>query len=111
VILHTLPSEVVPISQPSHETETLSINPKTASNALLTIPRLISVAEIIKREYVKVLQEKGASRVRGLYQYNEVGTLEHLGVSVIPTAADASETSPEDSRSKQIVEALRGKNQ
>ena len=44
------------------------------------IPRLVSVVEIIKREYVKkldpALAEKGC--LAGLHQYNEVGALEDL---------------------------------
>jgi hypothetical protein len=111
VILHTLPCEVEPASQVNPETRKISINQQIASNASLNIPRLISVSEIIKREYVKVLQEKRSSRMRGLYQYNEIGTLERLGVSVDPGAADTFKGSPEDLRSLQIIEALRGKNQ
>ena len=111
MILHTLPSEVEPASQPSHETGKLSIKQQTASNASLTVPRLISVAEIIKREYVNNLQEKRSSRMRGLYQYNEIGTLEQLGVSVTPSTASSDKVSPEDLRSLQIIDALKGRNQ
>jgi hypothetical protein len=111
VILHTLPSEIEPASQPSQEPGKLSVKQQTASHASLTVPRLISVAEIIKREYLNVLQEKRSSRMFGLYQYNQIGTLEQLGVSVNPSAAAADKPSPEDLRSLQIIDALRGKNQ
>jgi len=111
LILHTLPFEIKPASQLSLEKEKLSIKRETASNAYSTVPRLISVAEIIKREYVNVLQEKRSSRMCGLYQYNEIGTLERLGVSVTPSAAASDKVTPEDLRSLQIIQALKGKNQ
>src|SRR5258707_658270 len=57
--------------------------------------------------YFKALQERRSSRLRGLYQYNEIGTLEQLGVSVI--APGAAKVSPGESRSLQIIEALSGK--
>lgn len=42
--------------------------------ASTTIPRLISVVEIVKREYLKSLPK---ARVRvGLWQYNELGCVE-----------------------------------
>jgi hypothetical protein len=44
-------------------------------NATLLIPRLISVAEVIKREYLKTLP---ADQTEGLFQYNELGCLEEL---------------------------------
>ena len=106
MILHTFPPSVAPNVQPSQKI-TQSVNQQSASNALVIIPRLISVVEIIKREYIKVLQEKRSNRMNGLYQYNEIGTLEQLGVSV---SRSTEEISPEDARSQQIMEALSGRN-
>lgn len=100
-----------PAPRLSSETEKLTINRQIASNALVTIPRLISVGEIIKREYVKALHEKRSSRMCGLYQYNEIGTFEQFGVSVDSSGGDSSKLSPEELRSLQIKEALSGKNQ
>lgn len=41
-----------------------------------TIPRLISVVEIIKREYLKTLSSEEPNLLTGLHQYNEMGLLE-----------------------------------
>jgi hypothetical protein len=41
-----------------------------------TIPRLISVVEIIKREYLKTVEMNDSHVVAGLHQYNEIGYLE-----------------------------------
>jgi hypothetical protein len=46
------------------------------SNSTITVPRLISVVEIIKREYLKKLETNRSSRLIGLYQYNEIGSLD-----------------------------------
>jgi hypothetical protein len=43
-----------------------------------TTPRLISVVEIIKREYLKSLAQKRSPRRIGLHQYNEIGLLDDL---------------------------------
>lgn len=40
------------------------------------VPRLISVVEIIKREYIKTLELKHSPRLHGLHQYNYFGCLE-----------------------------------
>jgi hypothetical protein len=100
---------VAPNVQPSQNIGQ-SVNQQSASNSFVIIPRLISVVEIIKREYIKVLQEKRSDRMNGLYQYNEIGTLEQLGVSVSRSTEDISQISPEDARSQQIMEALSGRN-
>jgi len=63
------------------------------------VPRLISVAEIIKREYLKQLREKQPSRLSGLHQYNEIHCLEDTGTQV-DTGEDTND----------IVAALEGKN-
>jgi hypothetical protein len=73
-----------------------------------TIPRLVSIVEIIKREYAK---EAAARRVTdggppndswGLHQYNELSTLEDLGI------VEQQEDAPDDA--KQLRQALEGKN-
>ena len=72
-------------------------------------PRLISVVEIVKREYLRNLATKRSSRLEGLHQYNEIGMLEDNQVPTVPeedTAAGAAEK-----RSEKIIEALSGKNQ
>jgi hypothetical protein len=47
-----------------------------------TVPRLITVVEIIKRECLKVLETTHSARLLRLHQYNEIGTLEDLGIVV-----------------------------
>jgi hypothetical protein len=79
------------------------------------VSRLISVVEIIKREYLKTLATTHSTRLHGLHQYNEIGTLEDLGVVVGSSnqTADAkeleSESAQEVERSRNIIKAISGK--
>ncbi|KAM6503563.1 hypothetical protein JOM56_000506 [Amanita muscaria] len=85
-----------------------------------TIPRLITVVEIIKREFLKNLALKHSPRLAGLYQYTEIGCLEDVQksnaeeTSSVPSAgAEEEEDDLEelfDERAKEVVEALSGKN-
>ncbi|KAJ7269620.1 hypothetical protein C8J57DRAFT_1468637 [Mycena rebaudengoi] len=68
-----------------------------------TISRLISVVEIIKREYVKKLELQHSSTLTGLHRYNEMGTLEDLGLG----SPESQES--EDARPEAIAAALEGK--
>lgn len=107
VILDTLPASV-DNSIPSSAKTT----PRTNASARLspstsTVSQLISVVEIIKREYLKVLETKHSTRLHGLHQYNEIGTLEDLGIVVAPSTTDAKD--PESARSQNIIEAVSGK--
>ncbi|KAL0576811.1 hypothetical protein V5O48_005181 [Marasmius crinis-equi] len=72
-----------------------------------TIPRLVSVVEIIKREYIKVLEMKHSTRLIGLHQYNQIGTLEDLGIVGATTDADED---GEDQKTLELTSALEGKN-
>ncbi|KAI0249852.1 hypothetical protein BJV78DRAFT_631968 [Lactifluus subvellereus] len=49
---------------------------KGLSPSTITIPRLISVVEIIKREYLAAMDATKSPSIVGLYQYNEMGCLE-----------------------------------
>lgn len=71
-----------------------------------TIPRVISVVEIIKREYLKTLDPSLADSgsIVGLHQYNEIGDVE---VELPESPAG----NPEDVRQAEITKALLGKNQ
>ena len=74
--------------------------------SLATIPRLVSVVEIIKREYLKTLDPvlaQGGS-LSGLHQYNELGTLEDI------YGQEEKEQTEED-RHAAIMHALQGKSQ
>ncbi|PCH42601.1 hypothetical protein WOLCODRAFT_120805 [Wolfiporia cocos MD-104 SS10] len=69
-----------------------------------TIPRLISVVEIIKREYLKTLDSVLTleGRLSGLHQYNEIGELE-------VDDADDAQKDAEERRQKEIIQAMQGK--
>ena len=76
-----------------------------------TVSRLISVVEIIKREYLKILETTRSTRLHGLHQYNEIGTLEDLVVASSNQTADGKELESEREveRSRNIIEAISGK--
>lgn len=75
---------------------------KAKCNSTQTIPRLISVVEIIKREYFKS-KEPGIQST-GLYQYNHLGFLEES------RETSHSIISDEDVRQKEIAAALECQN-
>ncbi|KAJ6557944.1 hypothetical protein B0H19DRAFT_1149139, partial [Mycena capillaripes] len=68
------------------------VNLPSFSHTASTVPRLISVVEIIKREYLKKLELEPSGALLGLHQYNEG----------IPQDADSV-------LSKAIIAALEGK--
>ncbi|EKM53206.1 uncharacterized protein PHACADRAFT_197627 [Phanerochaete carnosa HHB-10118-sp] len=111
--LHTLP---VPSQSAARERDAVSCSPASASTpaaaenklekmhpSMALIPRLISVVEVIKREYVKLLDPVLAEKdqLSGLYQYNELGELD---------LSHGKEVDPEESRRKELVTMLQGKN-
>lgn len=77
--------------------------------------RLVTVVEIIKREYLKVLETTRSTRLLGLHQYNEIGTLEDLGIVVASGDGTADvgeeklESTREVQRSRDIIQAISGK--
>lgn len=74
--------------------------------SMATIPRLVSVVEIIKREYLKTLDPARAEAglLSGLHQYNELGDLGEAGHG--ESSADA-----EEDRLESLARALQGRNQ
>ncbi|PPQ72932.1 hypothetical protein CVT26_014541 [Gymnopilus dilepis] len=129
LVLHTLPPSIDPSSTPSSltsepsggkvTTKAPAITSKSASSCTSQIPRLLSVVEIIKREFMKKLEETKSTRMRGLEQYNELGNVEALGVVVsnIPAQEDANDGQEESEqeqaekrRSEMILQAMSGKN-
>jgi hypothetical protein len=72
------------------------------SVSTITIPRLISVVEIIKREYLAAMNTNRSPDLVGLYQYNEVGSLEERVENESEKEEDAED------RRKMITEALIG---
>jgi len=89
--------------QSQQEADTTTKDKERAlSPSATTIPRLITVAEIIKREYLIAMDAKRAPDLMGLYQYNEMGCIED-GIE--------SETVEEkdEERMKMLAEVLAGK--
>lgn len=130
LILHTLPAtKDTPISGQTVNTRPqIAIPPELEANAVedssaepvkkkckltrstTTIPRLVSVVEIIKREYAKEASARQTTNSGspnnslrlGLHQYNELTTLEALGIVV--RQGDVSDDA------EQLRQALEGKN-
>jgi hypothetical protein len=73
------------------------------SASTTAIPRLITVVEIIKREYLTVMKAKRSPQLVGLFQYNEIGSLEDQAEN----EKEEEEESAGD-RMKIITEALAG---
>ncbi|KAF7360175.1 hypothetical protein MVEN_00746100 [Mycena venus] len=106
IVLHTLPATPKPMPPENVDGTGRATNPPSFLHTASTVPRLISVVEIIKREYLKKLELEHSSTLLGLHQYNEIGTLEELGLGVpdsgLPQDADTL-------RSREIVATLEGK--
>jgi len=79
---------------------------KGLSPSTTTIPRLITVAEIIKREYLLAMDARRMSNLVGLYQYNEIGYIEN-GVE---NEADEEKDEGAEDRMDMLANALEGKN-
>lgn len=105
LVLHTLPHQG---SHPPEKEGGAQLKQEGLHPSTNVIPRLISVVEIIKREYLKkldpVLAEQG--RLSGLYQYNELGTLEDRDGE-----QEAERHGTEEERAQRISNALQGRNQ
>ena len=103
--MDTLPVSVVPPANTNAKSNTSAcFHPSTS-----TVSRLISVVEIIKREYLKLLETTHSTRFQGLHQYNEIGTLEDLGLVVASSSQTADVESAQVERSRNIIEAISGK--
>ena len=77
--------------------------------AMPLIPRLVSVVEIIKREYVKMLDTSLAEQgtLTGLHQYNELGELD----TPLTAEEDNQEADPEQERLRNLQAVIEGKKQ
>ncbi|KAK7044855.1 hypothetical protein R3P38DRAFT_2881269 [Favolaschia claudopus] len=109
IVLHTLPdtSKSTPID--NAEGAKRVSHPPSLSHTASTVPRLITVVEIIKREYLKKLELAQSSTLLGLHQYNEIGTLEEE-LNIGAGAADSQlPDDPDAQRSQAIIAALEGK--
>ncbi|KAG9225785.1 hypothetical protein CCMSSC00406_0007795 [Pleurotus cornucopiae] len=105
LILHTLPPGLPHLLNGSTDLIEAKIEPPPKSDRGADLaPRLISVVEIIKREYLKILASSKSARLIGLHQYNEIGCLEDL-----EPAKQQSQVAEEE-RTANILQALEGKN-
>ena len=59
--------------------------PPGAKTSTETIPRLISVVEIVKREHLERLKARRSSSLAGVHQYNELGVLQDLPSPPVPS--------------------------
>ncbi|TFK77458.1 hypothetical protein BDN72DRAFT_830624 [Pluteus cervinus] len=86
-------------------TSSRSLAPSTS-----TVPRLISVTEIVKREYLKSLDAKRSTRLVGLHQYNEFGILsEDEDGEEDAGGTGGLEKDKTSKRAENIIDALQGK--
>ncbi|KAH8981589.1 hypothetical protein EDB86DRAFT_2812794 [Lactarius hatsudake] len=110
LVLHTLPAANKGGSLMQDDNDETDIAMKDKKKGLspstITIPRLITVAEIIKREYLLAMDAKRLPDLVGLYQYNEMGCIEN-GVE---NEADEETDEDAEDRMKMLAEALAGKN-
>ena len=71
--------------------------------------------EVIKREFIKNLEKDRSPWLKGLHQYNEILTLEELGVTVKPLRSKEDQENTthteETTRSQQVLQALSGRHQ
>ncbi|KZS99931.1 uncharacterized protein LAESUDRAFT_667324 [Laetiporus sulphureus 93-53] len=83
------------------EAATVAKKQQRMHTSMSTIPRLVSVVEIVKREYLKTLDPglSEAGKLSGLHQYNEVGELE----------VDISAETSEEQRQMALAIALQGR--
>ncbi|GAA5907050.1 uncharacterized protein JCM6883_006123 [Sporobolomyces salmoneus] len=112
IVLHSFP---LPSSTSTDAPSTSTTTPTVTSNAVDALPKLVSVAEVIKREYVRFLVETsspptststkgkekatnedepnrtapiGTSKREGLHQYSILTTFESLGFEPLPKQKD-----------------------
>ena len=108
MIIHTIPAakQDVPAdkanSSAQNETSASAKGKERMPQSVSNVPRLISVVEIIKREYLKIAD----TSLVGLYQYNELSTLEDLGLR--PDPRPVEEEGGEIARTQAIIQALDG---
>ena len=106
LVLHTIPPSD---SKPNTEKSANS----TVDSGTLLAPRLISVVEIIKREYLARLSSTGKGsgkhKARGVWQYTETGLLPKEGSAAEPLDESGGMEGGKNARSEQLVRALEGK--
>ncbi|KAF8627883.1 hypothetical protein AX15_004199 [Amanita polypyramis BW_CC] len=93
---------------------TTTQQPPSTKSVTSMVPRLISVIEIIKREFLRNLAIHHSPRLAGLHQYTEIGCLEDLQKpdveAPLPPGDKQDGSEGLDERAMEVVEALSGKN-
>jgi hypothetical protein len=114
LVFHTLPLSAVPGAKKATPDPTKSPAPEAApKQSTVNIPLLISVVEIVKREYLQACRTSCV----GLHQYNEVRCLEELASHSTNEDDDPEEPEStrgekaEEARRRELVEVLGGKRQ
>ncbi|RDX43990.1 hypothetical protein OH76DRAFT_1389803 [Lentinus brumalis] len=104
LVLHTLPASKGKARASVQDAVAEEKSSKGLHPSMTTIPRLVSVVEIIKREYLKTMDPAlaEAGSLSGLHQYNEVGDLADAGY------AESAESAEED-RLQSLARALQGR--
>ncbi|PFH47287.1 hypothetical protein AMATHDRAFT_6925 [Amanita thiersii Skay4041] len=98
------------VDEEGDEKQSGSAKECSLSTATTTIPRLISVVEIVKREFLKSLAAKKSPRLAGLYQYTEYGCLEDLKRDKdMRTSEKSGGIRAGDDRAREVLQALSGK--
>ena len=95
-----MPAQATPSSEPENKSK--GGHSRGLDNATATVPRLVTVTEIIKREYLELLKVSRSARLVGLYQYNEISILD-------PCAEPEESAEKEKRRSEAIINAMNGK--
>lgn len=107
----------------THQDEASPKSRSSLSYATLTIPKLVSCVEIIKREWIKIQKTKIQGKpwpkvpkeeelVHGLEQYNEISCLEEVDDDdfiINRTSSRGLQDVPDDKRPEMIVKLLNRK--
>ncbi|KAK2462390.1 hypothetical protein APHAL10511_005696 [Amanita phalloides] len=113
IVFHTLPPDK---KEPTTEADdaTSRKQPSATTHITSNIPRLISMVEIIKREFLRNLNIHRSPRLAGLHQYTEIGCFEDLQNPTVETTLPPREEPDSENalekRAKEVAQALSGKN-
>lgn len=99
-----LDQSLVDISREGPQTVVLAAKKRKVAPSTSTVPRLVSVVEIIKREYLQAVIPGPCAT--GLHQYTQLGYLEENDLVDGP-----HEHTDENERMSEITTALEGRNQ
>jgi hypothetical protein len=103
-----MPAKEKPSAPEALDSEPPNPKRRRLDHSTNVVPRLISVAEIVKREYAKSPVMKDDAPL-SLHQYNEIGCLEaHKDAIETEETTDVSELATLPNRQEQLHELLSG---